>query len=272
MRVNRLICWAALAYLGAMAGVFAFQRSFIYVPNQTYAAPEQVSPETPLKELAVTTKDGLNLVGWYAPASGKDYTLVYFHGNADSLQSVWPLAGPYLDAGYGFLFVEYRGYSNLPGDPDEEGFYEDARAFVKKLISDEGVKEKDIVLMGHSLGTGVAMQMASEFKVRGVALLAPFLSMPDMAQERFPWLPARYLTLDKFDNAAKVSKIKMPLLVGVCGADNVVPAKQEQKLFEMAKEPKKLFYAPESGHSGLFENGFYQASIEWLESLPYLSE
>jgi fermentation-respiration switch protein FrsA (DUF1100 family) len=100
--------------------------SRLYFPNHTYVSPSQAHPHKNFEELAVTTEDGLNLKGWYAPAKSKRFTLVFFHGNGDNLGSAAKVAGPYIDAGYGFLLAEYRGYSGLPGLPTEKGLYADA--------------------------------------------------------------------------------------------------------------------------------------------------
>jgi pimeloyl-ACP methyl ester carboxylesterase len=131
---------------------------------------------------------------------------VFFHGNGDRLASVAGNSAPYIGAGYGFLLVEYRGYSGMPGSPTEQGLYADARANIRKLM-EAGVNEDDIILFGHSLGTGVATQMATEFHVRGLILLAPYLSIPNMAQIRFPLFPAEYITKDRFENFKKISTL-----------------------------------------------------------------
>src|ERR1700722_5587571 len=140
----------AAIYLVALAGIYCFQRSLMYFPpSHVYVTPQEAHADPALRELTVRTEDGLDLKGWYGPATSKPLTLVFFHGNGDSLRTAAPIAAPYLAAGYGFLLVEYRGYSGLPGHPTETGLYADARAYLKSLIA-SGVKEDDIVLFGHS--------------------------------------------------------------------------------------------------------------------------
>jgi fermentation-respiration switch protein FrsA (DUF1100 family) len=253
-------------YLCILLSVFFLQRHFLYLPPSAYASPESASG---LQELSVKTKDGLDLKGWYAPATTQNLVLVYFHGNADSLKSVAPISKRYIDAGYGFLIVEHRGYSSLPGSPTEKGLYADARAFLDKLM-EMGISAEAIVLMGHSLGTGVATQMATEYNVRGLMLLAPFSSIADMAQVRFPFLPASYLTIDRYDNFKKIGHLRLPLLIAVAGNDIVVPPAQGKALFERANEPKKLYFSPESGHSSLYEAELYPVSLGWLQGLSRL--
>jgi uncharacterized protein len=265
-KIKRILIASVLIYLVVLISISVFQRSFLYFPNPTYISPEIAYADTGLKELSVKTEDGLDLKGWYAPAISQRLTIVYFHGNADSLQTAAPIAAPYIKDGYGFLIVEYRGYSKLPGTPTEKGFYADARAFINKLIG-MGTKEEDIVLMGHSLGTGVATQMAGEFRVKGLMLLAPFLSISQMAQIRFPFLPAKYLAVDRYENFKKIPDIHVPLFIANGGKDIVVPSSQGKALFALGKNPKQFHYFPESGHNNLYDFGLYPICLKWLRQL-----
>lgn len=264
--VRKCLSGFLLAYVGVLALVFVFQRTFVYVPNGSYAAPSTAEAPSPFRELAVRTEDGIELKGWYAPATARKLSLIYFHGNADNIENVIPIAMPYIAAGYGFLVVEYRGYSGFAGEPTEDGLYADARAFVRALIG-AGVKENEIVLMGHSLGTGVATQMAGEFSVAGLILLAPYLSMSDMAQIRFPYLPARYLALDRYDNADKIQRLHLPVFIATGGKDVVVPPSHGKALFALANEPKQFYFSPDKGHSDMYEGGLFPATGQWLQEL-----
>jgi len=191
------------------------------------------------------------LKAWYAPATSKPFTFVFFHGNGDSLYGASLIADPYIAAGYGFLIAEYRGYSGLPGKPTEAGLYADARACIYALLA-QGVKSENLILFGHSLGTGVAVQMAEEFHVGGVMLLAPFLSVPAMAQREFPYFPAKYLALDRFENVEKMKKIHAPLLIVNGANDQVVPPAQGRQLYDLANEPRQFYSLPDHGHNDLF--------------------
>ncbi|MFA5041365.1 MAG: alpha/beta hydrolase [Bdellovibrionales bacterium] len=265
-RIKKILIACAFVYAVVLFGVFVFQRNLLYFSNPSYTRPESAYPGAGIKELTVKTEDGLDLKGWYFPATLKPLTLVYFHGNADRLKSATPIALPYVKAGYGFLIAEYRGYSGLPGSPSEDGLYKDARAFINKLI-EKGIKQENIVLLGHSLGSGVATQMATEFNVRGLMLIAPFLSVSEMAQVRFPYFPAQFLAVDKFDNTQKISSLHLPLLIASGGKDLVIPPAQHKKLFELGNEPKQFYFSPESRHNNLFAADLYPVSFKWLDGL-----
>lgn len=104
-------------YLMNLGAFFVFQRSLLYFPDRNYVSLTQAHANPAFKEFPVKTEDGLALKAWYAPASGKRFTFVFFHGNADSLESASSVADPYIAAGYGFLVAEYRGYSGMPATP-----------------------------------------------------------------------------------------------------------------------------------------------------------
>jgi len=253
-------------YLAVLAYFYSAQRSLLYFPSHTYSTPREALADPSLRELPVETTDGVALKGWYAPRTKRPLTLVYFHGNGDDLQSSAPIAALYLKAGYGFLIAEYRGYSGLPGAPTEAGLYEDARAYLRGLIA-SGVDPKQIVLFGRSLGTGVAVQMATEFQTGGLMLLSPYRSIPEVAESEFPFLPAELLIKDRFQTFKKIASITTPMLVANGGQDDVIPPSQGRSVFALANEPKTFFFAAAAGHNNMFEFGFGAASLDWLDRL-----
>jgi fermentation-respiration switch protein FrsA (DUF1100 family) len=253
-------------YGAAVAYIDSIQRNLLYFPSHSYVTPREALADPALTEFPVRTADGIALKGWYAPATTKPLTLVYFHGNADDLESAAPVAAIYIRAGYGVLIAEYRGYSGLPGSPTEAGLYADARAYVSALIA-SGVQENSIVLFGRSLGTGVAAQMAAEFHAGGLILLSPYRSIPEVAKSHFWFLPVDLLMKDRFDTAGKIKSITVPLLIANGGQDQVIPPSQGRDLFAMASEPKQFYFAVPAGHNDMFGYGFTAASVEWLDGL-----
>jgi fermentation-respiration switch protein FrsA (DUF1100 family) len=256
------IAFAIALYLLFLAILFFAQRSFLYFPNRSYVPLSKARANPAFREFAVRTSDGVDLRAWYAPATTKQLTIIFFHGNADSLYSAAPIADPYIADGYGFLLAEYRGYSGLPGRPTESGLYNDGRAYIQGLVG-KGIASKNIILFGHSLGTGVAVQLAQEFDVRGVMLLAPFLSIPKLARVHFPIFPASFLVLDRFDNETKISKIHAPLLIVNGDNDQVVPPSQGARLYELANQPKEFHSLAGRGHNDAFDQ-FAPVSIDWI--------
>lgn len=247
----------------ALLGFFyATQRRLLYLPSHTYVPLDAANANPALRELAARTSDGVALKGWYAPATSKPCTIVFFHGNGDSLATAAPLADPYIAAGYGFLLAEYRGYSGLAGSPTEAGLYDDARSHLNAL-NQLGIADQQVVLFGHSLGTGAAVEMATERQMGGLMLLAPYLSIPKMAQVHFPFMPVALLARDRFDNQKKISSIHVPLLVVNGTRDEVIPPAQGKKLFALANQPKEFHALDGAGHNDAFSS-FIPISIEWL--------
>ncbi|MGA2167512.1 MAG: alpha/beta hydrolase [Terracidiphilus sp.] len=264
MRVLKIsIVFAIILYLVFLVVFFVTQRSLLYYPSHSYTVLTEAHANEAFREISVRTQDGIDLKAWYAPATRKPFTIVFFHGNADSLRTAAQDADPYIAAGYGFLLAEYRGYSGFPGTPTETGLYNDARAYLRDLMA-RGIESRHLILYGHSLGTGVAVQMASEFHVGGLMLLAPYLSIPKLAQVDFPFFPSTYLALDRFDNERKIKYIHTPLLIVNGSRDQVVPASHGRRLYSLADEPKEFHSLPGRGHNDAFDE-FAPLSLDWIE-------
>lgn len=264
MRVLKIsIAFAVTLYLVLLLIFFFTQRSLLYYPTHSYTSLAEAHANVAFKEISVRTADGIELKAWYAPATTEPETIVFFHGNGDNLRTASVIAEPYIAAGYGFLLAEYRGYSGLPGSPTEAGIYADARAYLQHLVA-HGVESKQIILFGHSLGTGVAVQMAAEFHTRGLMLLAPYLSIAKLAQIDFPFFPSSYLALDRFDSEKKIKLIHTPLLIVNGSVDQVIPPSQGSALYSRANDPKEFHSLPNLGHNDAFDE-FAQISLRWIK-------
>ncbi len=252
-RIKRLLAILAGFYLLCLIVLFVSQRSLLYYPSHSWVPLKEAQVNLAFQEISAQTADGIDLKAWYAPATTKPFTFVFFHGNGDSLFSASAVANPYIHAGYGFLVAEYRGFSGLPGKPTEAGLYADARAYLYALKA-RGVPGEYIILFGHSLGTGIATQMADEFHVGGLVLLAPFLSVGEMAQHDYPIFPAKLIVLDRFENDIKVGRIHAPLLILNGTDDQVIPPSQGKQLYALAHEPRQFISLPGHGHNDLFDD------------------
>src|SRR5215469_7044458 len=108
-----------------------------------------------------TAADGITVTHWYAPPRDAAPVVVLFHGNGGTVTDLASWGAAFRSRDWGVLLADYRGYSGNPGKPSEAGVYADARA-VLDWLSAQGIDERRTVLLGWSLGTGVAVQMASE--------------------------------------------------------------------------------------------------------------
>jgi hypothetical protein len=249
----------AIAYVAAVGGLYAAQDRFIYPAPQTRHAP---APGFAAQTL--TTEDGLALQAhWRAPDAGRP-SIVFFHGNGGSLALAAQETQAFAAQGYGVLLVEYRGYGGNPGSPSEDGFYRDGRAAMA-FLAQQGIAPTRTVIVGHSLGSGTASQMAQEFAPAALILLAPFTSLPDVAARAMPFVPARWLVKARFENVAKVPALRLPVLIAHGTADSVVPFALGERLAKIAQ--RATFRAiPGSDHMISLEPEVQAAQIEWLRA------
>lgn len=194
-----------------------------------------------------TAADGVSVVHWYAPPQPGQTVVVLFHGNVGTVAGLEPWAEAFRASGCGVLLADYRGYSGNPGLPSEEGLYADARAVLDWLAA-QGFKDRQIVLFGWSLGTGVAVQMAVERHPAALVLLAPYTSVADVGARRHPILPVRSLVRDRFDSMSKIAAVDAPVMIVTGNLDFIVPPDMGRDLFAAAREPKRVLFLPQAGH------------------------
>lgn len=249
-RIKKILFQILIIYLCLVAGLYFAQRSLIYFP------PKEKPDITPYADNGVTemitrSADGLDLTSWARQAEEGQPTIVMFHGNASNhIGSLYKMQ-PYIEQGYGFVSAGYRGYNSNAGKPSEEGFYQDARAAINNLKT-TGVSEDNIILYGESIGTGVAVQMATEYPaIKAVILESPYTSLPDVAAGTYFFVPVHLLMKDKFNSLSKIKNIKAPLLIVQGKNDRVIPPKFGQRLFDAANEPKEILSLDGYGHNDL---------------------
>jgi fermentation-respiration switch protein FrsA (DUF1100 family) len=247
-----------------LGGCYALQRSLMYFPAAALPSPAaagvpEMVPVTP------RTDDGMALVAWYAAARApRSPTIVYFHGNAGNIADRAYKVRPMLDAGLGVLLVSYRGYGGTPGTPSEAGLFADGRAALD-FLSSHGVAAEKIVVYGESLGSRVAVRLASERRLGAVVLEAPFTSAADTGQRAYPFLPVRQLIRDRFDSLSRIAAIGALLLIVHGERDRVVPVDHGRRLLVAALEPKEGVFLPEAGHNDAFEYGAMGVALEFLD-------
>lgn len=241
-----------IAYIFVVGGLFVVQRPLLYHPGYVSSTPEQAGlPQ--MSEGTVKTADGILLRHWFAPPAdaGKPVGIL-FYGNAAYMEERAQEARSLLQLGYGVLLVSYRGYDGNTGSPTEQGLYADARANVEWLKA-QGYQ--DFFFMGQSLGSGVAAQMAFEYPSRALVLETPYTSMVDAASYHYPFVPVRWLLLDRYDSLSKISRIHAPVFVIQGEADEVIPVSQGRALFAAANEPKEAVWLPGAHHNDYYSYG-----------------
>lgn len=235
----------------ALAGSLSLERSFLYHPQPRGTGPDAASG---IEVVEIATADGERLVGWWLPPKDGRPTLLFFHGNASTLEGDVGRWRRIAAEGAGFLAIAYRGYGGSTGKPTEKGLHEDALAAYGWLI--RRIPADDIVIHGFSLGSGVAVRLAAEKPARALVLEAPYTSIVDMAG-RMTSLPVGSLVRDRFMSSAYIGKVSMPVLMIHGDRDSVIPFEQGQRLYSLAHGPKTFVRMVGSDHNTLTRDGAY---------------
>jgi hypothetical protein len=153
-----------------------------------------------------------------------------------------------LPLGFRVVLAEYPGYGGRPGKPGEVEFVANAQATLRLVHEQFG---DPVVLWGESLGSGVAAAVAAQpaAPVAGVVLVTPWASLPELALELYPFLPMRWLLLDRYDSVANLREFRGPVAVVVAGADEIIPPRHGLRLYEALADPKRLWIVEGAGHN-----------------------
>ncbi len=258
-----LLLFAATAYVAICAYMYLQQRSLQYFPSRAGLSPADVGLAGVSVE-TLSTLDGEKIIAWYVPAQAGKPTILFFHGNGGEVSGRAERLAYYQSQGYGALFVSYRGYGGSSGQISEQGFVTDALTAHDWLLA-KGIAAESIAVVGESLGTGVAVQLAAQRKVAALALEAPYTSAADVAAEIYWWLPVNLLMKDTFHSRDFIGKVQVPLLIQHGDSDRVIPVAHGKRLFEMASEPKELVIIPGSGHDVIGSPEVWAREIAFFE-------
>lgn len=243
---QKLLLLTAVGYVLILGLLFFFQRKLQYIPMGK-VGPVSFYNLDDFAEEKITTEDGIKILSWYKPAKKNEKIILYFHGNAGNLGDRAHKFDSFAKNGFGVLAITYRGYSGSEGKPSEEGLMNDGRAAFKFLL-DKGYSPQDIIVFGESLGSAVAVQLASKFDFYALILESPLASIADIAQKTYWFVPVNLLLKDKFESIKFAPKISSPTLIFHGTNDLVVAYSEGQKLFETIKSPKKFITVEGGGH------------------------
>ena len=209
-------------------------------------------------------------------AGQTNLTILWFHGNAGNLgYQVDDLAALRQWTAANIFIFDYRGYGNSAGRPSERGFYRDARAAWRYLLTRPDIAPQRIILYGRSLGTAAAVELAANPPdgppPYAVILYSPLTSLGDMAKAVHPRLPLHWLAGGQFNSLARIGGVSRPLLIIHSAADEIIPVEQGYRLFAAAPEPKQFLSPDAAGHNDpldLSDTALAQGLTAFLNSLP----
>jgi uncharacterized protein len=258
-----LVCGVG-CYCGVILLLMALENHMVFCPTsaeENWLPP----PFSPAEDVALKLPDGTPIHAWWCPCRDADGALLFCHGNGGNL-SYWGQTVRELQqvVGQSVLIFDYPGYGRSGGRPSEKGCYAAADAAYDWLTQNRKLPGERIVLYGTSLGGGVAVELASRRPHRALVLEKTFTSLPDMAQELYPWLPARWLIRNRFDNLDKIGKCRRPVFLGHGTTDDLVPLAHGERLYAAANEPKQFFRMEACGHNDPLPREFLLALRDFL--------
>ena len=252
-----------ILYIFVIIFLFFYQRKLLYHPSENnYLDENSLNHQIEKKFIQSDNK----LVSWYFKKNSNFKTILFFHGNAGKLDNRVYKLNELSKLDINYLIIAYRGFSGNKGYPTEEGLYEDAK-FSKNWLNQNGIKDKDIILYGESLGTAVAVDLASKFKFSGIILESPFTSMTKLAQKYYPIFPIKIILKDKYDTLSKIKKINSPILVLHGQMDTIVPFSMGVEIFENANNPKSKYFIKNDDHMMEFDQNLVFAIDKFIKDL-----
>jgi uncharacterized protein len=236
-----------------VAVLYVFQRDFLYLNRR----PEHTTPPAAglpaAEEVVLAAADGEKVITWHVPPQAGRSVVLLFHGAGDSLARRVGRFQALTADGTGLVALSYRGYGGSTGLPTEPGVMLDATA-AYEFAAARYAPER-MVLWGTSLGTGPAVALAAERPISKLILEAPYTSTVDVAASFMPFVPVRTLMKDQFRSDERIGKVTAPLLVLHGERDRTVSVRFGERLFALAREPKRLVRFPRGGHNDLDTHG-----------------
>jgi len=232
--------------------MFLTQRSQIYHPVRETGAPTGATA----LDIAV---EGARIKVWTVERTGSP-AILYFGGNAED---VGASIGKFADRlpGFSLYFVNYRGYGGSTGEPSEDALVADAIALYDRLRT----RHRDVSVIGRSLGSGVAAQLASRRDIKRLALVTPFDSLANVARAHVRWIPVGLLMLDRFDSASRAPAISADALVVIAGADEIIPRVRSDALVDALPSRPRVVVLAGARHNDIdFDPSYLDEVVKFL--------
>lgn len=213
----------------------------LYLPNAAGGTLE-LTPATfgmAYEDVHIEASDGVALHGWFI-AGESARVMLFFHGNAGNISHRLESIRQFQKLGLSIFIIDYRGYGRSDGKPNEAGIYRDALAAWQYLTIARGLAADDIVIFGRSLGGSVAAWLAAQHRPLGLVVESAFTSVPDVAQEHYPWLPVRWLSHLKHSTREYIRDVQTPVLIVHSREDKIIPYHHGEAIFAAANEPRTL--------------------------------
>ena len=246
--IKKVIRTFVIIYIAMLLFLYFGQRGLLYHPTPDIEVPPTYGLPN-FAEVALTTADNITIKAWYAKPANAKKAVIYFIGNSDSLKNYTDFFTQLTAADIAVLGVCYRGYCGGQGEPTEAGLYKDADAALKFLRND--FADADITVIGRSLGSGVAVNLAHKHKLDGLVLISPYTSIPDVAELIYWYMPIQLLVKDRFESLKKIAAVSADILILHGDADELIPVSQGIELNNKATSKHALKIYKGESHNDL---------------------
>jgi uncharacterized protein len=246
-------------YVALCVLLYFIQEKLIFFPSKI-SKSHLFTFETPYEELNIKTNDGNTLNGLLFKTDQSSKGLIfYLHGNAGSIDGWGDVSETYTNLGYDVFILDYRGYGKSTGSIiSQEQLFEDNQIGYDELK--KRYSEDKIVVIGYSIGSGMASYLASKNNPSLLILQAPYYSLTDMMRKKFPVLPT-FILKYKLSNSEYLKECKMPVVLFHGDQDEVIYYGSSLKLQKEFKKQDLLITLTGQGHNGMTENRDYQREI-----------
>ena len=282
--VRRLFFVTIGVYLLMIAFLALFENRLVY-PGSKYPAGNWESQEQGFTEVEFAAADETKLYGWYLPSDAsvkspngegaevsnpmRPRTILHCHGNGENIAQVGAFTAKQfsrvLQANV-FIF-DYRGFGKSEGTPNEEGVKQDADAALEWLCEKDGVKPADVIIVGHSLGGGLATYLAKKHGCKALILQRTFSSLPDVAARKYWMFPVRMIMRNRLNSAEVIKSCDVPLFQSHGEKDILIPFDLGKRVFDNSPSTNKEFFAvPEMGHWDPLPEEY------WIELLDFIEQ
>jgi len=244
---NSIIMLLVIFYLIKAIRLYYRQGEHLYHPRKALSGcPSDVNMS--YEDVHFRTSDNILLHGWYCPRPNTGRVILLFHGNTGNISDTLDSLKLFADIGYSSFVLDYRGYGQSEGQPDEAGTYQDAEAAWDWLLQEQHFSPEDVIILGRSLGAAIGAHLASRHRAAAVVLESTFTSLPDIAAETHRLVPARLMTRFNYDTLSIISSIHSPILIAHGPDDNVIGYQHGKRLYAAANEPR-VFLDIDSHHA-----------------------
>ena len=248
VRIPWYVAGPLLIAIVVLAPQFVAARS-VYFPTHHPEGFWNLQAELGATDVWLDLADHVRIHGWFVACPGSHLTTLFLHGNAANITYRGERFREITAAGSSILMIDYRGYGKSTGRPSENGLYADAQAAYDYLLKTR--RPQEILVHGESLGTAVAVDLASRHQCGGVVLEAAFTAASDVAGTVLPVIGP--LLIRSFDSRRKITRVQAPILFIHGSADRTIPIKLGRALFDAAPEPKSFWTVPGADHNDIVE-------------------